>query len=186
MKESLEELKIESLYKFNKFMISSILERLSEKDLVLWAKKNELVLRPNLSKSKIVSNLSAQIEGIGVYRRIAKVDKEMSLTDEITHNGEVTLISQLAYDNPLLTVDKGKMYGIYIVNPDKTINEVSFNNELLFKGWMDHCIDPRNFHQLALELKCDYDNETYAHVCKEWVENYLDSDWTKLHKYLPK
>jgi hypothetical protein len=91
---------------------------------------------------------------------------------------------------PHLTVENyEKWYGAYIIRPDNTIEELTFGD---FEGAIegpdtrDHCINPSSFHATAKKLNVLYDDRTFALVCERWVEDYLDGDWTKPHKYLPR
>jgi hypothetical protein len=97
------------------------------------------------------------------------------------------LISQGTYDEPLLTAIEGKWYGFYKLGLDGSVEEIPFdNNEILSDGWRDHCIVPKNFHDLAQSLLLGYDSDTFAQVCRRFVEYTLDGDWTRLHEHLPK
>ncbi|MNV54765.1 hypothetical protein D3C71_1469740 [compost metagenome] len=104
------------------------------------------------------------------------------------------LITQPKYcpeEYPMLTVNRGKMYGVYLVYSDGTKKDVDiFSDQFshLFiggVGWYDHCIHPRHFHYIAEELKAGYDNETMLFVIESFVINYLNSDWSRLAVYLP-
>lgn len=185
MKSRIGDLKLANLYKFNKFIISSILELLTEKELKDWAILNEFAFSPDIEKSALVLELSEEIEQIGIQKRLKYLDEISSRESEIISDVKDRLISQHAFWKPLLTVESGKMSGIFVLYPDNTIKQLDFSLPLITDGWRDHCIVPDNFHRLADELSCGYDNATFAHVCKMFVENYLDSDWTRLHKYLP-
>lgn len=93
------------------------------------------------------------------------------------------LITSIAHDKPHLTTENGKMYNLHVVALDGSTSIL--DDEDLFDGWKDHCVEPKVFHELAVKHGYAYDNETMAHVCGQFVENYLDSDWTQLNKHLP-
>lgn len=97
---------------------------------------------------------------------------------------ERELVTVNAYDKPYLTTEKGKMYNLYVVNLDGSVE--LFEDEKVFDSWRDHCIEPVAFHNLALSNGLSYDDETMAHVCEEFVCNHLGSEWGRLHEFLPK
>jgi hypothetical protein len=183
--EFLSNLTIESLYNKPPEATKSILNGLSEKELEDFITFNHLESFKQNTKTATVNTLYNHILEMYCTSRTEKV--RLILKDKIAEikNARPDLISELSLDSPLLTVTKGKMYGIYILNSNNTIQEVSFDNPLVQEGWFDHCMNPQKFHQLAKQLGCEYDNETFAYICHQWVENALRSDWTKLHKYLP-
>ncbi len=86
-----------------------------------------------------------------------------------------------------------KWYNAYLItfSPDKThpnqftpvgVEVITFDE---FSFSLDHAIDPGAFHDYCVENGYFYDSKTFAQVCVHWVEDVLDSDWTKLHHYLP-
>ena len=95
------------------------------------------------------------------------------------------LITSRLTGEKILTCKREKLYTFYIVNEDGFISEVDWENEILLDGWRDHCIVPKDFHELAKDIGCKYDNETFAYIVEQFVENYLDSDWHRLADYLP-
>ena len=90
---------------------------------------------------------------------------------------------------PTLTVENhNKWYAMYIIHPDDTVEkrwqvEADDKNENDI-GWYDHAVIPRLFHETAVNLKCTYDDRTFALVCERFVEDGF-ADWTTLYKYLP-
>lgn len=184
--DRVNELKLESLQRLLPIMIEGVLDRLEYKELQTFAKLNDLESYMHSNKPDSVKSLSKHIGSLNLNKRKQQAKNFINQGTQPFPKPNLSLISELSYGTPLLTVAKGKMYGLFILEPDNSITVVDDDNPLIFDGWADHCMNPNNFHLLAKELGCEYDNETFAYICHQWVENYLNSDWTKLHKFLPK
>jgi len=89
---------------------------------------------------------------------------------------------------PILTMENyDKWYEMYIIHPDGQIQSFvhSENKETTPHTWYNHAVYPAYFHLSAKRLGCTYDSRTFATVCERFVDDVLDGDWTKLHRYLP-
>lgn len=96
-------------------------------------------------------------------RRECGITMERQLHDSLTENKR------------LLTTEKGKMYGIYIL--DGFTGEVTeLHDESIFDNWYDHCINPKHFKELANRHNCTYTLETFYKVTEEYNTNYLNID----------
>lgn len=88
---------------------------------------------------------------------------------------ERKLHDSLTENKRLLTTEKGKMYGIYIL--DGFTGEVTeLHDESIFDNWYDHCINPKHFKELAKRHNCEYTLETFYKVTKHYNRNYLNID----------
>lgn len=78
----------------------------------------------------------------------------------------------------LLTTEEGKMYDLYILEPNGEIKSLTtdLEDDTLFFDWKDHCINPRAFIYLAKKYDCQITDKTLKHVHREFLENYLDAD----------
>ena len=77
----------------------------------------------------------------------------------------------------LLTTDQGKMYDLYILEPDGTrIKGVDLNDDTLYFDWKDHCITPSAFKSIAEKYNCQYTEETFKFIHREFLDNYLNSE----------
>lgn len=74
----------------------------------------------------------------------------------------------------LLTTDEGKMYNLYILEPDGTT--ITLDDDTIFFDWKDHCINPSAFKYLADKHNCQYTEHTLKHIHEQFLQNYLGSD----------
>lgn len=74
----------------------------------------------------------------------------------------------------LLTTDEGKMYNLYILEPDGSTTVL--DDDTIFFDWKDHCINPKAFQYLAEKHNCQITEHTLKHVHRQFLENYLNAD----------
>lgn len=95
------------------------------------------------------------------------------------------MFERLLMDEPhkeydLLTTDQGKMYSIYILYKDGEHTRVEIFDDSVKTEieWFDHCINPRSFAELAVELNCKFTEQTWLYIIEEFEDNYLGRDYT--------
>lgn len=81
----------------------------------------------------------------------------------------------LTENKRLLTTEKGKMYGIYVLD-GFTGEVIELLDESIFDNWYDHCINPKHFKELAKKHNCEYTLETFHKITEHYNRNYLNID----------
>ncbi|MGV2886130.1 hypothetical protein [Paenibacillus taichungensis] len=131
--------------------------------------------------------LGASMEQVS-YLLDYPTDNENSNIALLRSERGISLVSQpqhiwmVPLDYEYLTVENyAKWYRLYRITSDLQVIPIDFPEESY-----SHGCSPQAFHELAKELGLKYDDETLGAICARYVEDMLNSDWSKLTQdYLP-
>lgn len=103
----------------------------------------------------------------------------------------IQLVAQAILGNGTLTVVRyEKWYDFYIIDKKGVVHPL-WESEYLTKEVVntydansgDHCVNPKDFVEIAGMLGLEYDTETLNYVICMWIEQYLDYDTSRINEY---